>query len=309
MYFQFHLIHVEYTHIVVMGAGAIGSLIGGWLSRAGFEVTLVGRRAHVDAIKKNGLRVSGLESFTANPEATTKPPAGDLYLLTVKAYDVSGALSALPRGDVPIVGFQNGMGNLEKVEEHAGEGLALGAVCYMGATFIGPGEVRFAGNGPVYFGLPRGGESGIARDVAKMFSSAGFEASATVDLPRMLWEKLLVNAAINPLTALTGLLNGAIAEDLRLRELMFGVIDEGLEVAKAEGISISGDIRELAVKVCRQTAENRSSMLQDMERGKRTEVDAINGYVIEKAKLYNIPVPVNRALQALVKGRERTGPG
>ncbi len=299
---------MESTHIVVMGAGAIGNLVGGLLIRAGLDVTLVGRKAHVRAIEKDGLRISGLEDFTVKPGASTVPPEGDLYLLTVKTYDVRGALSALPRGDAPIIGFQNGMGSLEKIEEHAGDGLALGAVCYLGATFLGPGEVRFAGYGPVYFGLPRGGESRLAGDVAEMFSSAGFEASATGELPRMLWEKLLVNAAINPLTALTGLPNGALAEDVRLRELMYGVVDEGLEVAKAEGVSLYGNVRELVVKVCRQTAENRSSMLQDMERGKRTEADAINGYVVEKAKLYNLPVPVNRALHALVKGRERTGP-
>jgi len=293
---------------VVMGAGAIGSLIGGLLKRAGHTVTLVGRQPHVDAIRANGLSISGLENFTVHPLAATEPPSGDLFLLTVKTYDVSRVLETLPSGNSPVVGFQNGMGSLDEIERSVPEGCALGAVCYVGATFLGPGEVHYAGTGPVYVGPPGGGESSLADDVAGLFSSAGLEASVRPDLLPLLWEELLVNAGINPLTALTGLPNGALAEDPLMRELMLKVVKEGEQVAAAEGVKLPRDAGSLAVKVCRQTANNRSSMLQDLQRGGRTEVDAINGFIVKKAKLYNVPVPVNGALHALVKGRESSGP-
>jgi 2-dehydropantoate 2-reductase len=298
---------VESYRIAVMGAGAIGSLVGGLLAKAGNDVTLIGRRTHMEAIEKNGLRISGLENFTTHPAALTKPRKADIYLLTVKTYDVATAISMLPHDNSPVVGFQNGMGSLDEIERQRPDGVTLGAVCYLGATFLEPGEVRYAGRGQMYFGDYGSDGSEHATLIADMFASAGLDATSTTDLRGMLWEKLLVNAGINPLTALTGLPNGAITEDSILGELMLGAVREGEEVASAEGIKLTNDIGSLALEVCRKTSGNRSSMLQDIERGRRTEVDAINGYIVEKAKFYNTPVQVNTALYALVKGRERSG--
>jgi 2-dehydropantoate 2-reductase len=157
-------------------------------------------------------------------------------------------------------------------------------------------------------GAPHGGENPLAAEVAALLASAGLEAQARADLPSLLWEKLLVNAAINPLTALTGLPNGGLAEDKLLRDLMLAAVAEGAAVAAAEGVALPEDPVRRAVEVCRRTAQNRSSMLQDLDRGRRTEVDAINGFIVRKAKVYGIPAPVNGALYALVKGRERRGP-
>lgn len=289
-------------HVVVFGAGSLGSLVGGLLARA-HDVTLVGRGDHVRAVNADGLRLTGAVDLTVHPEARTGPPASaDLVLVTVKAFDTADAAAALAAIDDAgaVLSLQNGMGN-EGTLAAALPWPVLAGTTDFGAERTAPGVVRCNGVGEVVLGPPEGGESPVADRAGEAFREAGIDTTVADDMPRRLWTKLAVNAGINPVTALTRVDNGAVLEE-PLAGTARAAARETAEAATAAGVGLDpGEAVAAMERVARDTADNVSSMRQDVEAGRRTEVDAINGYVVEQAPE---PVPVNRTLAALVGGWE-----
>lgn len=298
--------------VVVFGAGAMGSWMGALLAKAGHDVTLVGRKDHVAVVNAHGLRVSGkteVHIMVNAVERAQDAPVPDLLLLTVKSYDTQRALQEarpLLGQRTRVVSAQNGLGNVERVAEATDERLAFAAVTTHGVTFVEPGHVKHAGVGYFRVGSPYN-EHAAAREIADAFRTAGIDAEWTDRIAGEIWAKVVVNASINPLTAITGLPNGALLELPHLRELMQRVVEEAVDVARAEGAPLPDDDMLLrARRVAELTAANKSSMLQDVERGRRTEIDSICGEIVARGMRHAVDTPANMTLRALVKGIEES---
>lgn len=295
------------VEILIFGAGAMGSFIGGLLAMR-HEVTLVGRKDHMEAVAAHGLRISGKTVRLARPFAATRVPRGvnpELVLVTTKAYDTADAMRALrPFAATAIfLTLQNGLHNAEVIAQSAKHVIA-GTTAH-GVTFVRPGEIRHAGLGDTTIGAWSGTPPETVVRVRDLLDEAGIRTRVTPDIRSDLWAKLVVNAAINPLAALAGVPNGRLVQDPRLRCLLDDVARETAEIARAAGARVEAeDLVRRARLVARRTAENRASMLQDLDRGRRTEIDAIAGDVLVEAERAGREAPLNRALFALVKARE-----
>ncbi|MDD3493308.1 MAG: 2-dehydropantoate 2-reductase [Candidatus Thermoplasmatota archaeon] len=297
-------------NVIVYGAGALGSFFGGLLSTQ-HQVTLVGRPAHVQAVKREGLRISGETSLVAHPAAVTSlseaPDAvhSDLVLLTVKAFHTRQAVEDVAaHTSAPLLSLQNGLGNEEAIAEGAGEGRALGGVTTHGVLFVEPGHVRHTGSGDTIVGELDGSLSPRVRRIADGFSAAGIPTLVSSDIRRDLWRKALVNAAINPLSAVLRCKNGYLLENPHARRVMEDVCEEGSAVARAAGIDVGQDVMDRVTEVATHTRENLSSMLQSLLAGKRTEIDHINGVIVSRGQEEGISTPVNATLISIVRALE-----
>ena len=289
--------------ILVFGAGSLGSLVGGLCARE-HRVTLVGRDPHVAAIRESGLAVEGAVEFTVHPDArTTVPDRADLALVTVKSFDTLEAGRALADCSPDVTcSLQNGLGNEEALATQLDTVLA--GTCTYGARLLEPGRVACTGIGGVALGAPDGGHSEAAERAAAALRAAGIETSVTKEMPERLWRKLAVNAGINPTTALAGVSNGVLA-DGPLHEIASEAARETARVAREQGVDLCEREAVAALdSVVAATAENTTTMAEDIQNGRRTEIDAINGAVVERAES---SVPVNRTLAALVRAREHAG--
>jgi 2-dehydropantoate 2-reductase len=312
--------------IVVFGAGSLGSLIGGLLARA-HDVTLLGRDPHVEAIRRSGLEITGEIEFVVDPDARTDaPPAADLAIVTTKAFDTESAARALAGRADCVLSLQNGMGNEAVLRTELDRVLA--GTCTYGALRDEPGVVRCTGRGEVVLGaLPERRSEGSDRAdrdggthragsvnrtdraaadrVGRAFREAGVETTVTDDMTGRLWEKLAINAAINPVTALTGAPNGALRTG-EANRLATGAARETARVARAQGVELTEERALTALEdVIEATAANDSSMLQDRRQGRCTEIDAISGYVTERADRAGVPVPITETLRGLLVAWER----
>lgn len=288
--------------LLVFGAGSLGSLLGGLLARE-HDVTLVGRDPHMTTVAEQGLRITGIVDEHVHPTAVTEVTGqtADVALVTTKSYDTGRAAAALADAEIASVcSVQNGLGN----EELLADALAcpvLGGSATYGADLEAPGRVRMTGEGVVAVGTFRGGDATVS-ELVDAFRSASVTAEATEDVEAMLWTKVAINAAINPVTALARCRNGAVTES-PLSAVAEAAAAEAVAVASANGIDLDPEaIHERVFDVASATAENRSSMLQDVLCGRRTEIDAINGAVVTRAD--DQPVPINRTLRSLVNGLE-----
>jgi 2-dehydropantoate 2-reductase len=296
------------VRVLVFGAGAIGSLLGGVLSED-HDVTIIGRKSHVDAVNARGLQITGHTNRIARPIATTEVPSADfeVVFVTTKAYDTANAVDALRvfwRAST-FVTLQNGLGNAERIAERADRVLA-GTTSH-GVTFVGPGEVHHAGVGEIAIGAWHGTTLDDARRLATALTAAGLRASAIPDTRGELWSKVVVNGAINPLTAVLRVPNGTLVAHEDLRHLLTAISREAVSAANAAGVELTPEtLTERAMEVAAKTAENRSSMLQDVERGRRTEIDAITGELLRAAAAAGLDLPYVRTLDALIRGIERT---
>lgn len=295
----------DFEKIVVLGAGAVGSLFGAMLREGGFDVTLVSRNVeHVDAINMNGLVVKtpadgGGEEDSVTIKADTKLSGEpDLIILAVKAYDVESALASVRDFACPVLCIQNGIGVEEIAAKVIGAERVVRGVTFMGATFAGPGCVVNAGIGETLIGRGKHSEK-----IAEVFSRSGLSTNVTDNITGVVWTKSLVNCGMNAFGALTGLRNGELAEVPGLIEAMIATVEEGAAVAEPCGVKIEGP-QEKLLDVAELTAKNKNSMLQDIERGKRTEIDFLNGAVSRIGKEKGVPTPLNDVLTALVKGLE-----
>jgi len=303
--------------IAVIGPGAIGCLFGALLSKAGNEVWLVDRHPQrARMLNRRGLLVSGASGeFRAAVRATADPqevgPA-ELVMVAVKSFDTAEAAAAAKPSVGPgttVLTLQNGLGNVEVLQETLGAERVIAGVTSHGATMTAPGQVRHAGDGPTVIGECTGALSERVLAVQETFSQAGIETEATADLASALWGKLVVNVGLNAVGALAQVRNGGIVESASLRQVMGAAVREAVQVAAARGIALpQSDMAAHAEGICRHTADNLNSMLQDLLRKRRTEVEAINGAVVREGAQVGVPTPVNQALLWLVKGIEETYP-
>jgi 2-dehydropantoate 2-reductase len=296
--------------IVVFGAGAIGSLVGGLLSKDN-EVTLIGMEQHVTAIRENGLQITGKTVMRVELKAMTsdgKYPKPDILFLTVKSYDTRKAVEEarmLTGEGTVIVSLQNGLGNLETIRDLLPGAKIIGGVTSHGAIFVSPGIVEHTGFGDTVLGAFSGCGENEAETIARMLSKAAINTSVTADINREVWYKALVNAAINPLATLANSPNGVLLEDEGLRKLAEKMVTEGVRVGTAHGIDLNAEEAfSRVIKVANQTAENRNSMLQDLERGKRTEIDHINGAIASLGAAVGIDTPTNNGIITKIKNLE-----
>jgi len=300
--------------ILILGAGALGSLLGARLSEATETVLFSRNREHIQAIREYGLvieELDGSERRLSVPAASRPdeiPTAPDLVITVVKAYDTSAAVQAvLPicRENTLFLSLQNGLGNLEQIVEAGLTERALAGITAQGATFLGPGRVRHGGLGPTHLGEPDGPISRRVRQVVDIFNQAGLQATAAEQARRLIWRKLIINVGINPITAISRVPNGWIADRPEASELASTAVEEAVAVARASGFDPGGSMTETVMEVARATASNISSMHQDIRSGKRTEIESINGAVVQRGEKLGLATPVNRTLTSLVQLIER----
>jgi 2-dehydropantoate 2-reductase len=312
--------------IAVIGPGAIGCLFAALLSRAGNELWLVDRHSQrAGMLNRRGVFVSrsttvgGAEGvpqeFRAGVRATTDPrqigPV-DLVIVAVKSFHTSEAAQAaapLVVGETAVLTLQNGLGNLEILQQTLGAERVIGGVTSQGAALVAPGQVHHAGDGPTVIGEPAGLLSERLLGIQETFSQAGIQTEVTTNLTSALWGKLVVNVGLNAVGALAHVRNGGIMESTHLRQVMAAAVREAVAVARARDIPLlHPDMAAHAEEICQRTANNMNSMLQDLLRKRRTEVDAINGAVVREGAAAGVPTPVNSTLLSLIQGIEDTYP-
>lgn len=294
--------------ICVFGAGSLGSAVGGMLAEK-HEVSLIGRRQHVEAINKKGLALQGDLRRTVRVPAFTElshvdPP--ELLLITTKAYDTRNAIAECRRwatGRSAVLTLQNGIGNLELLTEWKGR-KAFGATTTLGATLVSPGRVRVSGLGMTAVGSPADPES--AKLIVSAFVESGIPAAYSADIAADIWSKAIVSACINPVTAILRVPNGALLQSKAVSRLLREISVECERIARAERIILSHiPVYPHVRSVARKTAGNLSSMLQDVMKGKRTEVDEINGAIWSLSQKHGLDAPLNRAMTSMVTALEQ----
>jgi len=300
--------------IAIIGAGAMGSLFGAYLSEGGNEVHLVDVwREHVDAINRDGLRIKEEDKErTVFLRALTDPGElgpQDLVVLFVKSYHTADAIKKctnLLGQSIPVLTLQNGFGNAEIIYEIVGQrAKVIAGTTAHGATVLGPGIIRHAGRGETVIGNYGENNDKLVHDIAGEFNRCLLETRVSNNITGVIWGKLLVNVGINALTAICGVPNGKLLEIGGTRRLMQLLVSEGERVARARGVQLPyPDAWEKVQAVARATGSNRSSMLQDLERGRETEIDFINMAIVREGRKSGIPTPYNKFVSLLVKALE-----
>jgi 2-dehydropantoate 2-reductase len=312
----------SWPQVAVVGAGAVGCYYGGMLARAGCPVTLIGRPAHVEAIERDGLLLDTL-SFKEHVKlrASTGIDAArgaQLVLFCVKSTDTGATaqqLAPMLAPDAIVLSMQNGVDNLERLRVHI-EGPAFAAVVYVAAAMAGAGHVRHTGRGDLVIGAierdaaARNAALPLLQQVSGWFERAAVGCPVSDNVEGELWAKLLINCAYNAISALGRARYRRIGAHPLALGVMKDAVAEVIAVARAAGVTLpEGDLVEAAVAISRSLAGATSSTAQDIARGKRTEIDYLNGYVVRRGDELGVPVPVNRTLHALVKLLEEAEPG
>ncbi len=289
---------------IIYGAGALGSLFAALLSRK-HDVLIIGRRKHIEAIERKGLIVEGLTNGIFHPKTRWDGSKYDLIILTTKAYDTSQAVKeAMEKfGEVPFLSLQNGLRNEEKIAKIAGDENVIGGITNHGVTFIEYGRVKHAGYGETVIGEMDGRISDRIRNIAKAFNDAGIKATISKKIKEEIWRKAIINSAINGLTTILKCKNGEL---MKYKNLIKEICDEGSTVARKEGFIIENAF-EKTMEVIEKTADNYSSMLQDIMKGKKTEVDEINGEIAKIGKKHGINACYNIFLTKMIKEMENVG--
>ena len=305
----------ESIRVAVLGAGAVGCYYGGMLARAGHRVTLIGRPMHVEAFRKSGLRFEGLNfDEQIAVEASTEAAAvrgARLVLFCVKSTDTERAAAQIAPhldADAVVVNLQNGVDNTERIRKETSQPV-VPAVVYVATEMKGPGHLRHHGRGDLVIGSLDGSISAETLQSLKVqFEEAFVPVQISDNVAGELWAKLVVNCAYNALSAITQLPYGRMIEGPGIRATMREVVEETLAVAKASGVQMAPDLLEPTWKIAAAMPSQFSSTAQDLARGKPTEIDHLNGYVVRRGEALGIPTPANRVLHALVKLLE-TRPG
>ena len=306
--------------VAVIGAGGMGALFGAILAEGGLDVVLVDPDAeHVEAINRDGLRISGFGGerrarLIATTDGATVDRA-DVLLFQCKAPATRAAAEAtkhLTDHGAVAISFQNGLGNEEVMAEVLGPGAVMGGVTQMAGLRLGPGHVRDFARVPSWIGEMRGGTSERATRIAAAFTEAGLETHASADIAADIWRKLLGNIAMSAVSGATDLTSASALSVPELRAISLAALDEALAVGAAEGIDLDRDKAVAgmeAISAKGGTGDNKSSLCVDLLNGRPSEVDFIYGSVIERAGRHGIDVPVLRTLHAIVKGIESKQPG
>ncbi len=302
--------------VTVIGPGAIGLFFGGLLGRLGLDVSFLDKSKRRAAYLTNhGLLLETAHGEKHLPLKVSANAADigpcDLIIICVKAYDTLSVVSALPsllHKSTLVLTLQNGLGHMEILKKVLPEKQIATGVTFQGVTLLQKGHIRHAGDGPTYIGSIIS-DVKIRRqltEIAKGLTAAGLKAKVVDNIDNIVWNKLLINVGINALSAITRLKNGDLVKHPEILNLMGMAIKESLDVARLKGIRVDPKAISEAKKACIATAENRSSMLQDVLNKKRTEVDSINGAIVKEASILGIDVPVNEVLTLLVRAIEKS---
>lgn len=292
--------------VAVIGAGAVGCYYGGLLLRAGHDVTFIGRQPHVDAINTHGLLLE-TQAFKGRLPAKAAVDASslaqtDLVLFCVKSADTERAgesLSGRLDPKTPILCLQNGVDNPQRLRTVIGNPV-IAAVVYVGSEMVGPGHIKHHGSGKLVIGA-----SPESQVVAQTMNAAAIETTIAEDIETTQWTKLIINCAFNALSAVAGIPYGPMIDVEGTKDVAGSVIEECVMVARACGLTMPEDLAEQILKIPALMPNQMSSTAQDLARGKPSEIDFLNGYVVRKGAEFNIPTPTNRALQVMVKLAER----
>lgn len=288
--------------VAVVGPGAMGTLFAARLAQAGVHTTLVDHRPDRAAtLQKSGLHVEGpAGNIEARPVVTTTLPTGqDLILVLTKSYTTKDL--RLPP-DVPVLTLQNGLGNVETLCSMVGSARVLAGVTFEAATALADGAVRHVASGVTRFGP---WTSCPPEPAMQALRKAGFQVETTEAPGQTIWEKAAINAGINPLTALLDIPNGKLLDLPEARQLMRDLVVEAVKVASTEGYRFERSLVEAAEEVCLNTADNISSMLQDVRARRRTEIESLSGEILRRAQEAGLPTPRTRVVWQLVKGLEQ----
>lgn len=309
-------------HIVVLGAGAIGSVFGGFLARAGHEVTLVGRPEHMQAVNRHGLRIDGIwgEHLVTGMVAVTDmrrlvSPRFDLALLTVKSHDTAAMVQeflTVVGEPPPVVSLQNGLGNVETIAGLCGPEKTIGGRVIFGVEYRAPGHVTVTVCADATrIGFPPGaGDRATVVRIAECCTRAGLQTEAVDDIMAWISAKALYNTSLNGLASLLAVPYGRLAEMESTRQIIGEIITEFYSCSVPDGVAMACPTpaaysRELFSELIPRTAAHHPSMLQDIQRGKPTEVDALNGAVVSRGRAQGVATPCNWAIWKLIHARER----
>jgi 2-dehydropantoate 2-reductase len=299
--------------ICVVGCGAVGSLFAANLATLddvevwAFDLNVM----HIDAIKKNGLQLTGAGEIVGHPRATGDPaeiPSCDFGIVATKAMHAGAAIAATAHvfRDGAVASVMNGVGNEETLAAHVDR--VIRGTTFPAGKVVEPGVVQWDVKGDTTFGPfePRPIDVGAIEPLADACTRAGMPASAVGDARPGQWRKVIFNAATNPVGALTGLTHGRVCERPDLRELVSHLVDEGKAVAAAQGITLDADPEELIDHAARPDVAygHKASMLQDVEARRQTEIDFLNGGIARFGRELGVPTPLHDAITALIKGVE-----
>lgn len=311
--------------IVIVGPGAMGCLFGAFLARSGQDVYFLDKNARrAGEIERKGILVEGISGrfVVRKIKAVTKTQTigkAELIIIATKSYDTEEAIrrtvSLLDKESL-ILTLQNGLGNVEIMSKYVPQTQIIAGITAEGATLLANGHVRHAGRGETVMGMLQATgrrlqatsyrlQAAKLEEISQVFNNAGFETKITENVMSLIWSKLIINVGINALTALTRLNNGRLIEFDATKKIMEEAVNEAVAVARKKKIKLSyPDPLEKVQSVCRATYGNVSSMLQDIVRRKRTEIDFINGAIVREGQKLGISTPVNSVLTNLVKAIE-----
>jgi 2-dehydropantoate 2-reductase len=303
--------------IAILGAGAMGSVIGGLLAKAGHDLTLIDVwREAIETINTSGLRIDDKQgkSETIRVRATSQPAEVgpvDLLLVFVKCYHTEVAVnnaSPMIGPKTTVLSLQNGWGNGPRIAAIVGSKKLLLGVCYHSATVLGPGHVLHGGKGMTFMGELEGPISDRLQTIAAAFNLAGIEVTPTPHVLKEIWAKLALNVTTLPTSAALRLTAERLLDTEEMLQLMRALLQEVVAVAKAQNIALDLDERWVAIiGLLKKLAPNtKGSMLQDVEKGRPTEIDVINGAIVEAGKRLGISTPFNQAMVSLIKALEGT---
>ena len=299
-------------HIAVIGAGNMGCLYGANLARTGAQVTLVDVwEEHVQAMQERGLEMEGLHGeFVAAVTATTNPSTVsgvDLVVVCVNGYNTGAAASAaqgMLAADGCVLTLQNGLGNIETLTEVVGADRVVGGLTFHSADLQAPGRVRHTNKGPTYLGELDRQQTERLETIRATMEQAGMQPQVEDDIVATMWGKFVLNCSINPLCAISDLRPGHIREVAAFDELQTKIVEEVLALVAAKGIQLADPTPLESIKAYSAKKFHRVSMQQHLLRGRQTEIDSLNGYVVRESERLGLSAPYNDALTRIVKGRQ-----
>jgi 2-dehydropantoate 2-reductase len=310
-------------NFLVMGAGALGSAIGGMLAAAGHDVTLIGRERYMSPIRERGLVISGIWGShlvrdiraLSELDVTCEP---QVVLLTTKSFDTEAAMKALQpliaadASDTVVISLQNGIGNGERIARYVGENRTLGGMVITGFEIPQPGEIKVTVSADtIKIGELNNEITPRVRKIVAIFNEAGIPSDAVDNIQTHIWAKVLYSAALNPLSAIFRVTYGKLAQPHAFA-IIEDLIHEAFAVAKAENVTLFWDRAEDYLEYLRhtqipKTEKHHSSMLNDIERGRKTEIEFLNGVFVKLGKKHHIPTPVNETIVRVIKFLEVRG--
>lgn len=310
--------------VLILGAGAIGSLFGGFLARAGHQVCFLGRQTNNDAVRNKGLKidgiwgdhlVTGISCFESPDQILNQGiKEFDYVIVSVKSYDtesvVSEYINKFP-ASAPVISLQNGLGNIQKIENLVGTDNTIGGRVITGVEYLDPGYIRVTVSAadPV-LGAVNKSSSGNAEKAAKMFTESGIHTDVTDNIETHIWEKVLYNCALNALSTTLNINYGKLLSSPAAKDIILNIIIEIYNVIRKENIIVNFKTpqdytQHLIETLIPLTFDHHPSMLQDINHNKRTEIDALNGAIVDISKKHNLVSPYNSTILNLIKAKEQ----